>query len=297
VTAAADPSLVAAFQACREITRKRARNFYYGLKLSPEPQRSALYTMYAWMRRADDVADEAITSPIEVDARVHRIEQLRIATDAACNGALFDGDPLWIAVRECIARFRIRREDLHDLLDGQLADLRVTQYESFESLRTYCRRVASSVGLVCLSIWGCDDEGARRLAIDRGLAFQLTNILRDYREDFDQGRVYLPQQDFRAFGLTPRRLRDWSDPDLCAQFVQSQAERAARCYESSRALDEMISPPFRPTLWAMTGIYQGLLVKIRRDPAAVASRRRVRLSAWRKGAIALRARRMAWVMD
>jgi phytoene synthase len=275
---------------CRQVTRLCARNFYYGLKLSPEPYRSALFTVYAWMRQADDLAD---VSHGGIDQRLAQLKKFRDDTDDALRGEPREVESLWIALADVAGRFPIDRDLLHAMLDGQIDDLHHRQYQTFEELRDYCYRVASTVGLLCIEIWGYRDPVAREYAIARGLAFQLTNILRDYKQDYDGGRVYLPLQEFDDAGLTVEQLRAWHDAPRCTRFVLQQVERTEAYYERSRGLDEQITPECRPTLWAMTRIYQGLLSQIRRSPSSIVQSRRIRLSAWRKGGIALRAKWLA----
>lgn len=281
------PNTDEAIARCRDITRQRARNFYYGLKLLPEPQRSAMYAIYAWMRRADDLVDE----PDQQSTVQHeRIESFRSATERAMNGSPDEDDFLWPAIAFAAERFELTVEPFHEMLNGQLDDVAERTYETFEQLREYCYRVASTVGLLCISVWGYHDDRAPDLAIERGIAFQLTNILRDFREDHDNGRVYLPCEDFNRHTITPRDLRNWSNPDPCRRFVSEQIERTAEFYARSAPLDEMVTPECLPTLWAMTRIYRGLLEKMRHNPAQLVSDRRVRLSAWQKGLIAVKAR-------
>ena len=275
---------------CERVTRERARNFWYGLKLTPGPARGAMYVIYAWMREADDLADAEGFAPEE---RVRRIAAFRAATDAALAGTPVDASPIWRGLAWVADRHELSQKDFHDMLDGQLSDIGPATYESWDDLRGFCYRVASTVGLVCIRIWGYHDPEAPALAVDRGIAFQLTNILRDYREDHDMGRVYLPAEDFRRFELTPERLRKWSEPGQCAEFIRAQCDRAEQFYARSAPLDRMITPDCLPTLWAMTEIYHGLLGKIRANPAAIAGDRRVRLSSMRKAWIAWRAGRMA----
>ena len=277
-----------ALRYCGEITKQRARNFYYGLKLAPEPQRSALFTIYAWMRCADDLVDDASDGSKQC---MQQIEFFRACTDTVLAGnEAQDDNPMWVALADVSRRFDVKPQILHSMLEGQIDDLAGRQYETFEQVREYCYRVASSVGLLCISIWGYNDPKAPELAIDRGIAFQLTNILRDYKEDYDVGRIYLPAEDFAAHDLTPQQLRNWSEPGKCRQFISAQVQRAESFYDRSKPLDQMITPSCRPALWAMTTIYRSLLHKIQHQPAQIIESKRVRLGAWHKGMIAFRAK-------
>jgi phytoene synthase len=279
----------AALEHCRAVTRARARNFYYGLKLLPEPKRSALYAIYAWMRRADDMVDGVEASGADLK---ERLEEFAAQTEAAIGGRPPSPDPLWEALAYTAAVFPIPVQPFRMLLEGQRDDVRLHRYETFEDLRHYCHCVASTVGLLCIEVWGYTDPAAPELARERGIAFQLTNIIRDYAQDFDQGRVYLPLEDFRGAGLAPEDLRRWSRPAECAAFIGAQVERAQGFYRRSASLERLISPECRPTLWAMTAIYRGLLEKAAAEPARVALGPRLRLSSLAKASIAIRARWM-----
>jgi phytoene synthase len=325
----AEPRLTGAYAACEAITRRRARNFYYGLKLTPPSRRGAMYAVYAWMRQADDLADAAGLAEAQ---RRQRIAALRARTrqlfalaqnsqrgpderevglesgrsksgrsksswsdsaESRASSATEEQDSVWLAMEDTVRRFRLSIEPFEAMLDGQLEDIEHREYETFEELRRFCYRVASTVGLVCISIWGHRDPRARDLAIDRGIAFQLTNILRDVREDFSRDRVYLPREDFARHGLDPAALLEWRDDRRCRALILEQAERVEHLYSRSAELDSLIEPSCRPTLWAMTSIYHRLLEKIRANPRAIAGSRRIRLSCLTKGWIALRARRQA----
>lgn len=273
---------------CRDVTRRCARNFYYGLKLSPEPQRSALYVIYAWMRRADDLVDARDGQSVH---DVHsRLEEFRSATEAALAGKPVSNDPLWIGLAATAERFHLPGVCFHSMLDGQKDDLHRIAFATFDELREYCYRVASTVGLLCIEVWGYDDPRAREMAIDRGIAFQLTNILRDFAEDFDAGRVYLPAEEFARSGLSAADVRHWTRPAECRQFMLGQIELCDAHYRRSAGLEDLITASCRPTLWAMTSIYHGLLLKMQHNPARVVAPVRLRLSALHKGLIAFKAR-------
>lgn len=276
-------------QHCRQLSRERARNFYHGMKLVPEPKRFGMDALYAWMRQADDLADETG----ELDAKKRTLAEFLRLTDLATDPALQDmaklpQGPLWPAVRDMVLTSHMPIEYLHQMIEGQLLDQHKTRYSSFEELYDYCYKVASVVGLACLQIWGYDgSEETRKLAEWRGIAFQLTNILRDVKEDALRDRVYVPAEDFHAFELNPVMFTLGKPEDL-RRGLQRVVDRAIEYYEKSAPLDERVHPDGRHCLWAMTEIYRGLLTKIERDPLVVL-RKRVRLSGPHKILIALRA--------
>ncbi len=282
--------LESAYQHCAEVTRRAARNFYYGLKLLPQQKRAALYGIYAWMRLVDDIADDTTRNP---ESAREQLEGVRSRTHAALHGDLPDVPEhrdLWIVLSDTASRFPIVTVPFDRMIDGQLEDLSHVGYETFDDLRAYCHRVASTVGLICIDIWGYDDPQARCLAADQGVAFQLTNILRDFRVDFASDRVYLPREDFAAAGLTPKELLAWEDDDRCSAFVQMQAARAESFYTSSAPLVDLIHEDCRATLAAMVGIYHGLLGRILARPRLIIAEQPARLNTLSKINIALRAR-------
>lgn len=305
-----------AYACCGEVVKRRARNFYYGLRLTPEPRRSAIYSVYAWMRAADDEADDAGS----IEHKRERLRRFRDATEALLSGGDLGpraGDPAFVAFAHTVHAFALDPADLRALLDGLDFDLDhearaaaaraqqgdraapVLMCSSREELQTYCYRVASTVGLVCIKIWGLAPnakwEEARPLAIRRGLAFQLTNILRDFGEDFDEGRVYLPSDDLRAAGITPTDLRRWTRPRECDALVRGLSSWARGEYEASQPLDAMVDPMCFATLRTMTRIYSGLLTVVERDPRRIVGGPRIRLQSMHKAGIALRACARAWV--
>ncbi len=306
---APDRAELASLQYCRQVCRQHARNFYYGMKLTPEPRRGALYAIYAFMRACDDLADDPVRRdqpPVEnTDAsaldpqlkrRLDRIEQFRQQMQQVLDGGALPqtGLPpardIWPAFRYVVRGFPLQHDHLHAMLDGQRRDLTETRVLNFKQLYDYCYQVASVVGLVCVSVWGHDgDERIPQMAEHRGIAFQLTNILRDLREDGQRGRIYLPQDELRKFDVDLNRvLRDGPDARY-DRLMQFQIERALSYYQRSAELENHIAPACQSTCWAMTRIYRGLLERIADEPRRVLVER-VRLSSWRKTAIALGAR-------
>lgn len=302
------PSLESAYAHCASVVRSRARNFYYGLRLTPEPKRSAVYSVYAWMRRADDITDDA-TTPERKRAALGAFSR---TTERLIEGAPLDGGarecPVWTAFGETYRRYGLEPGTLRSLIEGLEWDIEVEGREGSEpvllcteraDLERYCYCVASTVGLICIRIWGLrngvDTAEADRLAVKRGLAFQLTNILRDFGEDYDSGRVYLPASEFEGAQLTPAQLRTWARPAECARVLGGLASWARSSYTESAPLDDMVDPSCGPGLRAMTAIYAGLLGVIEDDPSRVVGTRRVRLQSATKAGIAIRALVGGWL--
>lgn len=281
---------------CEQVARERARNFYYGMKLTPGSKgpgskrpgskRFAMYAIYAWMRLADDLADAAGDDA----AKTLSLEKFRDMTMATLDGGEMPGDEVWPAFIDTVKRYELPRQYLADMIDGQLMDMRVHRYATFDTLYDYCYKVASVVGLTCIEVWGYDGgERTRKLAEHRGIAFQLTNILRDVREDAGRDRVYLPGEDFDVFELTPSMFL-FGEQAEAMEGLRKTVDRAGQYFRGSQELDRLVHRDGKACLWAMTEIYRGIFEKIRRDPAAVLRDKRIRLSSIRKGWIALRAR-------
>jgi phytoene synthase len=247
------------------------------------------------MRVLDDLADEPGGGSDERRARIDRFEE---ATRAVLDGGDAAGrDGREIAVLEGIAfvaaEFPIDRNDLFDAIEGQRMDLEPRVYRDRAEIETYCDRVASTVGRICLDVWGARDGAdrarARALSTARGIAFQLVNILRDIREDHARGRCYLPADELAAHGLSVGDLVAWADDARCAAFMRAQCARAEAVFDGSAELERLVAPQAVPTLGAMSVIYRRILARIARDPRGALARR-ASLSAFEKISIGLRAR-------
>ena len=251
----------AAYAVCRAIARKKAKNFYYAFVALPAAKRDAICAVYAFMRQADDLSDDESVS----------IPERRIALDHWLDGwhqALAGApttDPVFIALADAQQRFGISSQLLDQLVQGTATDLEPHSgsYETFSDLYRYCYLVASVVGLVCIRIFGYEDPRAEQLAEETGIAFQLTNILRDVREDAERGRLYLPLEDLARCGVTQESMTVISSgQQLTAQQRQVlalQAQRASQYYKSAEALLPLISPDSRAALWVLVTIYHRLL--------------------------------------
>lgn len=291
-------SVESAFAACSEDVRVRARNFWYGLRLLPPERFRALCAIYAWMRRADDLADEDAPG-MSIQARRDALDRFRNCTHRVFSGRSPEAHPaeeghIWLAMGHVVMGHELDLVDFDLMIDGQLADLEPRVITDVDELLQYCDQVASTVGRTCVRIWGASSPEALRMSSERGVAFQLTNILRDVREDHGRGRVYLPADLLARHELDVEGLLAWRDDARCRRVVGEIASMAREGYRRSAALDDLIEPDCRPTSWAMTTIYRSLLEKIAHRPRLLAGTGRVRLSSLRKAAIALRARRFAW---
>lgn len=256
-----------AYSVCRGITRERAKNFYYGFLVLPKRKRQALCAVYAFMRRCDDIADDPGLSAAD---RRQRLDAWVEAFHAALSGLPTD-DPILLALTDAQRRFAISVGLLDQLAFGTAMDTeespsgvpsRPIQYGSFQELERYCYNVASVVGLVCIRIFGYSDPAAEPLAEKIGLAFQLTNIIRDVKEDTNLGRVYLPEEDLTRFGLSSADLAPTPDPVRIRPLLELEAQRAFENYRAAEDLIPLIQEDSQPALWVLITIYRSLLEKI-----------------------------------
>jgi phytoene synthase len=220
----------AASRYCRKLTEKSKSNFYYAFLFLPPDKRAALEAVYAYCRLVDDVVDEE--APVET--KLAGIAKWRKELDAVYNGAETK-HPVVLKLREAVSRFPIRREDMEAVIDGCAMDITQSRYQTWDELRTYCYRVASAVGLMCIEIFGYCTPKAREYAVDLGIALQLTNILRDVAEDARRGRVYLPAEDLRSFGVTEEELLSGRPGPGFARMMQFEGQRARSHYLRARA--------------------------------------------------------------
>lgn len=252
----------------RRVARGRARNFYYSFLLLPKEKHDAICAVYAFMRHCDDLSDED-------GASLESLEAWRGELQRALAGDL-PPNPVWPGFADAVRRFSIPHPVFHDMIDGVESDLQPRRIATFDELYRYCYQVASVVGLSVIHIFGFTDQRAPKLAEKCGVAFQLTNIIRDVREDRELGRVYLPVEDMAKFGV--ERIED--SPQL-RQLLGFEAARARAFYDESRPLLEMVDKSSRASLRAMMEIYSTLLARIEASGYDVINRR-IRLSALEK---------------
>ena len=261
----------AAYRRCETITRQQAKNFAYGIALLPGDKRRALSAVYALARRIDDIGDGTLPAAEKLAA----LGEARAAVTALAAGTADDGaaagDPVLIALRDAASRFRIPLTAFGELIDGCEADVRGDRYDTFSQLEHYCRCVAGSIGRLSLGVFGSrDPEAAEQLADALGVALQLTNILRDVREDLGNGRVYLPAEDLTRFGcalIPPGHEGDEGKIDgPVADLVRFEAERARAWYGVGMRLLPMLDWRSAACTGAMAGIYRRLLEHIATTP-------------------------------
>jgi 15-cis-phytoene synthase len=301
-----------AYRHCEEVTRTEAANFYYGIRLLDSDRRRAMCAVYAFARRVDDVGDGSLAR--EEKLRLLEEEEAALAAIESPGGVPADSgqDPVMVALGDASARFQLPAGVLAELIEGVRMDVGGVTYETFDDLVLYCRRVAGAIGRVCLAIFGVSEDGAAKmleaqaLADDLGVALQLTNILRDVREDAQNGRVYLPGEDLRRFGLLGSGEEEDQAPTRLAQLAETagggerredleqvlalmrfEAERAREWFQRGLALGGLLDRRSAACVLAMAGIYSRLLDRIEADPEQ-AFARRVSLPAREKAWVALR---------
>jgi 15-cis-phytoene synthase len=267
-----------AYGVCRGIARSQAKNFYYAFLALPKEKRNALCAIYAFMRHADDISDDPGMS---LQQRQQMLRDWAESLRRASSGRPSD-DPVIMATADTQSRFKIPLGLFDQLVSGTAMDLQfsaylqenstgaeapIVPYQTFEELYRYCYHVASVVGLVCIRVFGYKDPEAEHLAEQTGVAFQLTNIIRDVKEDALMGRIYVPQEDLLHFQLAPEefsaaKLQNGFAPENFKPLLEFEANRARELYAAAERLIPLIDDDSRPALWALVEIYRRLLDKI-----------------------------------
>jgi 15-cis-phytoene synthase len=263
---------------CQSLTRSAAANFYYGIRLLGPDKRGAICAVYAFARRVDDIAD----GPGQAGEKLALLQSAELDARQPSSSS---SDPVIVALAGAHARFGLPLDALVELIDGVRMDIEGRRYASFEELHDYCRCVAGSIGRLCVAVFGASDpQHAPLLADELGVAMQLTNILRDLREDSEAGRLYIPTEDLDRFGLGADDLLK-ADPAALQELTIFQVARAREWFERGIELVGLLDHRSAACVLAMTGIYRRLLERIERRPRSSA-RERVSLPAWEKAWVA-----------
>ena len=274
-------TIAEAYAVCRTIAQREAKNFYYSFRVLPEQKRNAMCAVYAFMRRADDISDDEST-PISKRREVMS-QWLEIWREARQSGV--SNDPVFLALNDTQKRFAIPDALLEDLVRGTTMDLEpraqaeneLQTFATFDELYRYCYLVASVVGLVCIRIFGYTDSRAEKLAEETGVAFQLTNILRDVKEDVERGRIYLPLDLLHDFGVSVDRVKMLAAGATMEAneraMLRALGSRAEEYYSSADRLLPLIDGDSRAALWVLVTIYHRLLLKISQADFDVFTRR------------------------
>ena len=263
-------TIVEAYAVCRAIAQREAKNFYYSFRVLPEHKRNAMCAVYAFMRRADDIADdESLPIAERREVMAQWVESWRTARRSGISG-----DPVFVALNDTQKKFAISDALLEELVQGTTMDLEprseaknlLQTFATFDDLYRYCYLVASVVGLVCIKIFGYTDLRAEKLAEETGVAFQLTNILRDVKEDAERGRIYLPLDLLHEFGVSVDRVKALADGAAMETndraMLGALGSRAEQYYASADRLLPLIDADSRAALWVLVTIYHRLLYKI-----------------------------------
>ncbi len=273
-------SLAASYAHCRAVAKSRAKNFYYSFVLLDADRKNAMCAVYAFMRYCDDLSDEPGANRAAMD-------KWRTALDEAFAGRP-DSNPCWPGFLDTVSRFAIPHQYFYDMIEGVASDLTPRAIQTFDELYRYCYQVASVVGLTTIHIFGFTSPEALPLAEKCGIAFQLTNILRDVREDADLGRMYLPAEDLERFGVSVDDLKAARKSEQFGELMEFEIARARRYYRESAPLLPLVQPSARASMWALIAIYSSLLDQIGQSYYDVL-RRRISLSAAEKALIVVRA--------
>jgi phytoene synthase len=282
-----NPAVARSYAYCERLARREAHNFYNAFRVLPVRQRRAMCALYAFLRLADDLSD----NPADVATKRSGLAAWRDAFHGALAGRY--EHPLHPALHHTVQTHAIPPGYLEAVLDGVEMDLQPVSYATFGDLKLYCYRVASAVGLACIHIWGFADARATAYAANAGLAFQLTNILRDLGEDAERGRVYLPREDLERFGYDVEALRRGLRDERFRALMRFEVERARSYYEAAWPLAPLLEPAGRAVFLAMTRTYRALLDAIERRDYDVFSHR-IRVNGWHKLLLMLQVLPVRW---
>ena len=245
-----------AYDYCQRIAKEQAKNFYYAFRTLPAKKRRAVYATYAFCRVCDDIADE----DMPLNEKQHLFAQTRRRLAGSQDGGA--QEPVFTALGDATHAFGIPTRYFEEVIEGVEMDLLQTRFQAFEELRGYCYKVASVVGLICIEVFGYKDPAAKEYAVDLGIAMQLTNILRDIKEDAERGRIYIPLDEMASFGYSEQDLVDGVINDAFQRLMRFQVARARRYFDSGRRLIPLLSHESRACPAVLHGVYSAVLDRI-----------------------------------
>jgi len=252
-----------AYEYCQRVARKQAKNFYYAFRTLPILKRRAIYATYAFCRMCDDIADE--DTPLDEKRRQFSETRNWLTESLRCSGYEVGNDalpPEFAALSDATAAFGIPHHYYTQVIEGVESDLVKTRFENFEELKAYCYQVASVVGLICIEVFGYEDEAAREYAIDMGIAMQLTNILRDIKEDAERDRIYIPLDEMARFGYSEDDLKQGIIDERFRSLMALQVNRARDYYQRSQKLFPLIDAGARACPKVLHHAYRSILDRI-----------------------------------
>lgn len=238
---------------CRRITRKRAKNFYWAIITLPREKRQAVYSIYAFARRCDDIAD----SDLPLDVKQSRLQNQKLNIDKLYDDTTVD--KLYTALSTTVTKYDIPKRYFKQLIAGVEMDLQRSEYQTFSDLKIYCYRVASIVGLILIEIFEYSEEIAKKYAIDLGIGMQLTNIIRDVSEDYQRGRIYIPQSDLERFNCNFDNMNSTKPSENFKELMDFEAERARNYFQSGKKLFPLLTRRSRACPAGLYGVYSSLL--------------------------------------
>lgn len=256
-----------AYQYCTQLTKKEARNFYYAFITLPNKKRKAIHAVYAFSRLCDDIADECNPLKYKVEGLNKLKRYLKECYAGNPKGYVFS------ALGDCSSEFQIPLQYFEDIIEGVEIDLHKTRYDDFNSLKSYCYKVASVVGLICINVFGYSKPEAKEYAINLGLAMQLTNIIRDIKEDAERGRIYIPLDELSQFGYSEEELIKGLETEAFRKLMMFQTNRAREYFAKGRLLIPLLPIRSRACPAILAGIYSALLDKIEREEFKVFHKR------------------------
>ncbi len=287
---AVDDSVAARFDEsaryCQELTRREAKNFYWGFIALPKAQRTAIYALYSFAREVDDAVDlghetnDGDRHAVKFDEGMLRPHRDRLAR---CVMGDFN-DPIMHLLSHAMQQYRIPQQEVEALIDGVAMDLMVNRYESWSDFRRYCNLVASAVGRMCVRVFGYSDPTALEYADELGVAMQLANMLRDVREDYGRDRIYLPKEDLERYDVDEKTIADGVGGAAWENLVRFEVARARDCFANGLLVTRYIPRRATACVFTMAGIYQAILDRIYANPS-VPLRERISLSSKDKLAV------------